>query len=313
MFRSDRPSPSMWVLAALAFAALLSACSQPDFGPSFPEDAGALDAETFECCFEPEKYYPTPVARLVMAVGNDLGPTASALAYSDFEETAYPGRLTGKPAAYAAILSHLRPLDIVNVGNTSHKVARLMPGRFSHVLVYLGTEAQLRAAGLWHLPEIAPHRDDIRAGKTMIESVWPEVTLSAPEKVFETDRVLVMRPTLTHAERRLAASRLFAEIGKPFNYALGLDPTRERWVCTGLVDYAMPGVALNRRVVYGADTILPDDIAAQAIRGERLEVVTYVLGNRGPGFAYRSTYALMVDIAAYWGIPGTPSAPRSMR
>ncbi|SMH48976.1 hypothetical protein [Maritimibacter sp. HL-12] len=305
--------PSIRTLAALAGAAVLGACSQPDFGPSFPEDAKALDAATFECCFEPEKFYPAPVARLAMTLGNDLGPTVSALAYSDYEEEAYPGRLTGKPEALDAILSHLRPLDIVNVGNTSYKVGRLMPGRFSHTLVYLGTEAQLRAAGLWHLPEIAPHRADIRAGKTMIESVWPEVMLSAPGKVFETDRVLVMRPRLAQGERRLAAARLFSEIGKPFNYALGLDPTRERWVCTGLVEYAMPGIALNRREVYGADTILPDDVAAQAIRGERLDVVAYVLGNRGPGFAYRSSYALMVDIAAYWGIPGTPSAPRSMR
>jgi len=304
MFRSDRPNPSIRVLAALVFAALLSACSQPDFGPTFPEDAKALDAETFECCFEPEKFYPTPVAKLAMLLGNDLGPSFSAVAYSEFEETAYPGRLTGKPEAVAAVLPHLQPFDILNVGNTSHKVGRLMPGRFSHTLVYLGTEAQLRAAGLWHLPEIAPHRDDIRAGRTMIESVWPEVMLSAPEKVFETDRVLVMRPKLTGPERRTAAARLFGEIGKPFNYALGLDPTRERWVCTGLVDYAMPGVMLTHREVYGADTILPDDIAAQAIRGDRLEVVAYVLGNRGPGFAFRSTYALMVDIAAYWGVPG---------
>ncbi len=313
MFRPENPIPSIRALAVLALAVIVSACSQPDFGPTFPEDAKALRADSFECCFEPEKFYPAPVAKLATALGNQFGVKASELAYGDFEESSYPGKLTGKADAEAAILSRLRPLDILVIGNTSHQLGRLMPGRFSHAFVYVGTEAEMRAAGYWNLPEIVPYHDEIRAGKTMIQSVSPAVELTTPSDAFEVDRVLAMRPRLSPGERRDAVRRLFSQMGQPFNFGLSIDPNNESFVCTGLVDYAMPSVGLTRRVVYGEPTILPDDLAAQAIRGEGLDIVVYVLGNDGPGFAYRSTYALMVDIAAYWGIPGTPSAPRSMR
>lgn len=314
MFRANGLTPPLRALAALlALATLVVGCSQPDFGPSFPQDAKALEAESFECCFDPEKFYPAPVAKLVTTLGNQFGVKVSELAYSDFEESSYPGKLTGKAEAEAAILARLRPLDILIIGNTSHLLGRLMPGRFSHAVIYVGTEAEMRAAGYWHLPEVVPHHDDIRAGKTMIQGVSPAVELTSPGDAFEVDRVLAMRPRLSPAERRDAMRHVFSQMGAPFNFGLSIDPNNERFVCTGLIDYAMPSVGLTRRVVYDVPTILPDDIAAQAIRGEGLDIVAYVLGNDGPGFEFRSRYALMVDIAAYWGIPGTPSAPRSQR
>jgi len=311
MFRANLPT--LPALALIALALVVAGCSQPDFGPSFPQDAKLLEAESFECCFEPEKFYPAPVAKLATALGNQFGVKVSEAAYGDFEESSYPGKLTGKVDAEAAILARLRPLDILNIGNTSHPLGRLMPGRFSHSLVYVGNEAEMRAAGYWHLPEVVPYQDEIRAGKTMIQSVSPAVELTSPGDAFEVDRVLAMRPRLSSGERREAVRRLFGQMGSPFNFGLSIDPNNESFVCTGLIDHAMPSVGLTRRLVYGEPTILPDDIAAQAIRGEGLDVVVYVLGNDGPGFAFRSRYALMVDIAAYWGIPGTPSAPRSMR
>jgi len=288
-------------LLALAMLPILAACSQPDIRPGFVENAKALDPQTFECCFDPEKFYPEPVARLALAIGNDVGPMASQAAYGDYEAGEFPGRLTGKADAQAGLLSRLRPLDILLTGNASYTVGRLMPGRFSHSAVYLGTEAQLRAAGLWNLPEMRPLQAGIREGKTIIESAWPAVALISPEKFLEVDRVLAIRPALSAADKRGSASRLAAAIGTPFNYALALDPTLERFVCTGLLHHSLQAIDFNEREAYGATVLFPDDIAAQAIRGEQMKVIAYVLGNDGPGFTFRSTYALMVDIAAFWG------------
>jgi len=205
-------------------------------------------------------------------------------------------------------VARLRPLDIMVVGSTSYQLGRLVPGRFSHAMIYVGTEAELRAAGLWHVPELVPYHDEIRAGKIILESASPDVHLLTPEKAFERDRVLAMRPKLSASQRRAALSKSFAAMGKPFNFSMAIDPTGETFACTSLIDHAMPSLGFIQRELYGVRTVLPDDVAAQAIRGENLEFLTYVLGNDGPGFSYRSKFAAMVDIAAYWGVPGAGTA-----
>lgn len=297
---------SLHGIVAIMLLVLLGACSYPDIGPTFTKDAKHMDAATFECCFEPEKFYPDPIARLGVALVSATGPKAANAAYGEYYEEGFPGLLTGKSDAVDAVNARLQPLDFLVVGSTSYQLARLVPGRFSHSAIYIGTEAELRAAGLWNIPELVPYHDEIRAGKTIIEAVSPAVQLSSTEQVLERDRALLVRPSLTASEKRLAIKRAFSKIGTPFNFTLGLDPNYETFSCTGFIRYTMPSLNMRERSVYGQRAILPDDVAAQAIRGENMRILGYILGNEGPGFTYRSTYALMVDIAAYWGVPGTP-------
>ncbi|GKY88079.1 hypothetical protein [Sinisalibacter aestuarii] len=286
----------------LAFGAL-SACSYAYVTPDFTTAAKNMDPATFECCADPEKFYPPGLTELALTLGNALGPTASQLVYGDYEESEYPGLLTGKTAAHADIVRRLDPFDILLISNHSYQIGRLMPGRFSHSLVYIGTEGELRAAGLWSHPALVPYRDDIRAGKTLMEAAWPDVHLIEPHKAFETDQVLLMRPRLSASEKRAAFARMFSVMGKPFNFTLGIDPTAESFACTGLVDYGMPELGFTHREVYGQTVVMPDDVAAQAVRDDKLDFIAYVAGTED-GYKLRSEYALMVELAAYWGVPG---------
>lgn len=282
----------------------LASCSQVQVGPDFATQARGMDPATFECCFEPEKFYPAPVAKLALALGDELGPSASALFYGEYEESAYPGLLTGKTEAHAAILSVLDPLDIVLVSNHSYLLGRLVPGRFSHALVYLGTEAELRRAGLWSLPGLGPYRERIRTGEIFIEAAWPAVDLVAPEKAFQTDRAFAVRPELTPGEKRDALAYLLGAMGTPFNYGFGFDPGGARYSCTELIHNAMPGLGYRLREAYGQTVLMPDDLAAQAVRGDKFRPLTYVVG-REDGFVRHGPYAVMVDLASFWGVPGT--------
>ena len=157
-----------------------------------------------------------------------------------------------------------------------------MPGRFSHMVIYLGDEAQLRAKGLWHLPALAPFHTEIRAGRHFIEAATPDVHLESAARVFH------------------AMQRLLATMGMPFNYRLGLDPTGETTVCTGLAHLAYPAIDFTTRPAYGERMLFPDDIAAQAIRGEGLSVVRYMIGTED-GYSRLSETNLMYNIAAFWG------------
>ncbi len=289
------------LLGLVAFFGL-SACSYPVIGPNFTTEAKSLKAETFTCCADPEKFYFPPFAQLALALGDVVGQGAANAAYGEYDSSEYPGTLTGKTEAHEKIRARLKPLDIMVISNKSYQLGRLMPGQFSHSMIYIGTEAQLRAAGLWSLPEVVPYHDQIRAGNIFMESATPDVHLMSTAKAFEIDRVVAMRPQLTAKEKRVAMARFMGSIGAPFNFSMDLDPNNQKFVCTGLINYAMPSLGLTQRRIYARSTILPDDVASQAIRGDKLDLITYVIGT-DEGYAPRSTFALMVDLAAYWGVP----------
>ncbi|RME15115.1 MAG: hypothetical protein D6801_07960 [Alphaproteobacteria bacterium] len=94
-----------------AVCLLLAGRSNAVVGPDFPDRVQGLDAATFQCCQNPEKFYPPGLTDLALTFGNDLGPGLSKLACSDFEEGSYPGKLTGKADAVAEVARHLRPFD----------------------------------------------------------------------------------------------------------------------------------------------------------------------------------------------------------
>lgn len=294
-----------WVarrLVMLTTLFTLAACSYHDLSPDFPTRAKSLQAETFTCCSDPEKFYPSPLAQLALTLGDHIGASVATAAYDEYENSEFPGKLTGKTEAHERITALLQPLDLLIISNKSYLLGRLMPGQFSHSMIYVGTEAQLRAAGLWSLPEIVPYHDKIRAGEIFIESATPDVHLMSMAKAFEVDKVVAVRPTLSSADKRIAIQRVFTSIGAPFDFGMNLDPANKKFVCTALINYAMPGLGLTQRRIYGRSNILPDDVVSQALRGDKLDLITYVIGT-DDGYTRRSTFALMVDIAAYWGVP----------
>lgn len=284
-------------------ALFLIGCAHTTVPPGFVDDIAEVDPGNFTCCAAPEKFYPDGLIRTAFALADDLGAQVAVNMYRGYLEKGFPGRLAGNKAAEAALLAQLQPLDLVFSGNKSYIWGRIIPGRFTHDLVYLGTEAQLRAAGLWDLPALAPLRDDIRAGRLFIEAFTPRVDTTDAARVIEADAVAILRPDLSAPARRRAYAVLASTIGTPYDYTFEV-ATTERLACTELVNLAMPDLHVTTRVAYGSTVIFPDDIVSQAIRGERLRVIGYMVGTQG-GFVWRNTRSLMADIAAYWGIPGS--------
>ena len=286
----------------MAFLAL-AGCAHTTVDAGFTDRVSALDPETFTCCADPEKFYPEGLVRTAFALSDELGARAAGLMYGGYEETGYPGRLAGDPAAESALLAQLQPLDIVLSANKSYLWGRLIPGRFTHNVTYLGTEAQLRRAGLWDHPGLAPLRDDIRAGRLFIEAVTPQSQTVGAAQVMEVDAVAIVRPRLSAQARREAYATFARNVGVPYDYTFDIATTDEM-ACTEIVRLAMPSLQIATREAYGRTVIFPDEIAAQAIRGERMDVVGYMVGTEG-GHVWRNTQSLMGDIAAYWGLLGS--------
>lgn len=290
-------------LACVPALLFLSGCAYTDVGPGFINDIAETDPYSFTCCAEPEQFYPDGLIRTAFDLADDLGRSVVGKMYGGYQERGFPGLLAGNTTAEAALLEQLQPLDLVFSGNKSYVWGHLIPGRFSHDVIYLGTEAQLRAAGLWTLPALAPFRDDIRAGRLFIEAFTPVVATTDVSRVIEVDALAILRPNLSAAARRQAYEILATSLGLPYDYTFEV-ATTDRLACTELVNLAMPELRIATRSAYGRTVIFPDEIVSQAIRGERLRLIGYMVGTRG-GFAWRNTHSLMADIAAYWGIPGS--------
>jgi hypothetical protein len=226
-------------------------------------------------------------------------PVAPAIGFVVSRVEWRDGYLSRDAAALRFVGKHLRPFDIILFSNKHRLSGHTGGGLFGHSAVYLGSERDLRALGLWNDPVVIPHRADIRAGWTIIEAEQRHgVSLSPLGHVVETDRLMIVRPQISgNRERRAAGRRFFARIGARFDHHFRLEET-ERLFCTELIGQSMPGLRLPRRTQYDRQIIFPDDIAKAAIGGcPRLRFVTYLAGNPA-GWRVASAPEALADISS---------------
>lgn len=269
--------------------ALLTACGTPDPGEVTPQLVGTpLEG----CCLSAEAY-PRPLIALADPAAPLIGRTVGAIVMR-------PGYLES-PEAQAAVQAPLRPLDLLVVSSKGRLSGHALPGTFSHVVIYLGTEAELRALGVWMHPAVVPYHAAIRAGETFIESDSPGVHLSTAETVLETDAAVVLRPQLGgRSHKRQAAVNLFHHIGQRFDFWFDND-TSDQIYCAELALVSMPGLDLPTRMLYGRRSVVPNDVVAQAAVGKgKLKLVRYVRGTR-TGWRVASAAQLVADLRAKGG------------
>ncbi|PLX38419.1 MAG: hypothetical protein C0606_09455 [Hyphomicrobiales bacterium] len=210
------------------------------------------------------------------------------------------GYLAEQEDAQRLLLSKLQPLDLVVFSSKGRASGNLLPGLFTHVAIHTGTDSQLAGLGLWRDPELRGHRDTVRAGSRFIEADYRGVHLSTPAGVFNTDRVVILRPRGISATRRREASRSFFDhIGTDFDFYFDAGENRTVY-CAELVNHLMPELALPIRQVYGRKAILPDEMIAASLDGDTsLAVAGYLKGSPN-GWRQASRADLARDLKASW-------------
>lgn len=269
-------------------ATWLAGCVHRPGAPSWPSPDGV---ET--CCIDID---PEPVPPWLVASIEPAAPVIGRVIGSIVWRDGYLLR----DDAIGRIQAELVPLDIVVTSSKGRLSGQLIPGLFAHFAAYLGTEADLRRAGLWNDPRVVPHHRAIRAGRTFIEADRHGVRLSRPSAVFNTDRAVVMRPAGFSAARKRRATIDFLEhVGTKFDFNFdNADITR--LYCAQLVCRVLPELRLPSREVYGRQTIVPDDVLLQVARGRmRLSLRAYIRG-RPEGWETASARILIADIARHW-------------
>lgn len=272
---------AMIATAALALVALLSACAHDPVHMR----TGA------KCCADAERQ-PHWLVAVIEPAAPAIGQVIGRISWRS-------GYLS-EPAVQARIVASLQPLDLVFVSSKGRLSGHTIPGLFQHAAIYLGTEGELRALGMWSHPSVVPHRDAIRRGAIFIEADMKGVHLSPPSVVLNTDRAVTLRPRIaTPGWRQRAVATLFDELGKRFDF--NFDAGRsERLFCVELACRAMPELRLPRNMAYGRETIIPDRAVYEAARGHpRLRFVDYVAGD-GRGVRRPGRETLSADVAGMW-------------
>lgn len=200
------------------------------------------------------------------------------------------------------VTRRFQPLDIVAITNKGTLASRLLPGYLTHSAAYIGNEAELRRLGIWNNKHVRPYHREIRAGKVMIESTNDGVHLSTPEKVFDTDRVVVARPGgrdgLPRSRKRADIVELFRLIGTDFDFHFDSGEAKTLF-CIELIQKAIPEIHLRHRIIYGRQTIKPEAVARGVFDpGANLTFVGYYEGAEGGKWHERSRARLKHDLAA---------------
>lgn len=278
------------VWAAIVFMTMLavSGClSLP------PNTAGNEKPDALAACCENAERQPQWLVDLVKPIAPGLGTAMAQITWRK-------GYILSREDAHQAIRAEIRPLDIVVVSSKGRMSGYTIPGLFGHALIYIGTEAELRAVGIWNQPEIRRFQKDIRAGKIFIEADYQGVHLSPEHRALNTDRVVVLRPQVRSGARRVKALRdYFASVGMPFDFHFDLD-TPERTFCTELINVVMPEQHLPINRLYGIRMILPEELPVSALNGRSaLTLVSYTRATP-KGWERAGPAELGADIAAAW-------------
>lgn len=208
------------------------------------------------------------------------------------------GRLKRHRQVHSRILDALRPLDVVFLNSKNRVSGVLIPGKFTHGAIYLGTEAQLRESGLWNLPELEPIRKQVSSGAVFLEAVDGGVRLVEKTTVLDTDAMLALRPV--GIDRKAGLRRGLGQIGVPFD--MRFDASDHSAVfCAELIDLMFPEISLPRASILGRETILIDEVVAQVLTNDlAFQVVGYVKASPAGGVRTLSTRDLAWDVRQSW-------------
>ncbi len=220
-----------------------------------------------------EFYAPFTVETLLRLKNEGLNMTSMVFGNTvGLVETRH-GKLHGREEVVEDLAGDLRAGDILIERTPFRLTNSFIPGRWGHAAVWVGTETELQALGIWDDPVVRPYHDIIRAGRRVVEALRSGVELNSLDGFLNVDDVAVLRhDTLAPAEKAEAILQALRQMGKRYDFNFDVE-TRDRVGCAELLYHAYGHVDWPTRKKLGRSTIIPDDIAVRALGDGPLVVV----------------------------------------
>jgi hypothetical protein len=179
----------------------------------------------------------------------------------------------------------------------------VVPGHFGHSGIWLGTDEELTALGVWDEPRIQrlPResrerlRATIRQGRAVVEALREGVVLNTVEHFINVDDLALLRPRMNEDPARRAETldalvTAMTHLGKSYDFGFDVH-SRARLVCSELSfqSYTQAEFHWPKTRTLGRYTITPDEVAQRAfpLPGEAAAPLRVILlfqrGHRVPG------------------------------
>ncbi len=188
------------------------------------------------------------------------------------------GRLTKDVRAVRHLVNSLHPLDIIIAKNGHHLTDKLLPGYFSHAMIWTGSEKELRRLGLWSKAALRPLRKAIHEGRSVVDVDYRGVRLVSQNTLTDSDALVVLR--VNHSRNAVANSKRYRliskDLGLQYDFAFDLD-TPKRVFCSEFAARLFPEINWTYRSILGRRQLLPDDMVKDALKGRQVSVISYLV------------------------------------
>lgn len=197
----------------------------------------------------------------------------------------------------------LRPGDILLTYTSGLTSNLIIPGRFKHAAIFVGTEEERRYCGFGSerlLAFATPHNQPLRGvlaqsttrtGKSadVVESLSEGVLLNNFEHMLSTrvNQLAVLRPSLSDHERAAQLVDVLSYVGDRFDFSFDLTEASAQ-VCTEVVYRSLQGrggIDIPLSHYAGRLTLTADDLARYAIRERGQFLQCILLAEQTPGTA----------------------------
>ena len=217
---------------------------------------------------------------LLNEISKDFGNTAGLVATRK-------GKLYGDDQVVANVRSVIQPGDFLLEKTPFRLTDKLIPGHWGHAAVYLGTDAELEALGVWSRIEqlrdagdfyftqakIDELRQQIKDGKVIDEALRDDVQLNTIEHFLNIDDLAIMHDTNEVTEDKINRIILtMRQLGKEYDFKFDVE-TSIKIVCSELI-YATDILhTWPTENTAGINTISPDNVATKSVEDNTIYTI----------------------------------------
>jgi len=149
----------------------------------------------------------------------------------------------------------------------------MIPGHWGHAAIWIGTEQELKAIGLWLHPLVVKYHQQIQAGELIAESLRSGTQLGSLAHFLNVDDLAIIRSKKPLGDTEMRDTILLAlrQIGKAYDFNFDVETT-DKIVCSQLVYLSYSHIHWPTESTLGRYTISPDNVAVKTLDDGPLEL-----------------------------------------
>ncbi|MDM8566981.1 YiiX/YebB-like N1pC/P60 family cysteine hydrolase [Candidatus Halobeggiatoa sp. HSG11] len=184
------------------------------------------------------------------------------------------GKLYKQPKITKLVSQQLKAGDILLEKTPFRLTDKFIPGHWGHAAIWVGTESELRALGIWEHEVVKQYWQQIRQNHLVIEALRPGVEMNSLQDFLNVDDLAILRNSkLTDKELADRIILALRQVGKEYDFNFNVETT-DKIVCSELIYVVYTGIKWPTEKALGRFTISPDNVASKVLNNGPLQLIS---------------------------------------